>query len=173
MKTLLVLRHAKSSWDDPSLDDHDRPLNPRGARAGTLIGRHLAAHGPEPDLVLCSTARRARDTLALVEAQHPGAFTVEYDRGLYLPGELALLGRIQDLNDTHSCAMIVAHNPDLQQLVLMLAADGDPEQLLRVRTKYPTGALATLVMAVDRWAAVAPGTGRLADLVTPKTLKAE
>src|SRR4051812_25831408 len=141
MKRLYLLRHAKSSWKDTSLPDHDRPLAGRGRRAAKAIARHLREQGIEPELVLCSTARRARETLERIE---PGLGTpaVQVEDDLYAASAPVLLDRLRNVPDTVGSVMLIGHNPGLQELALDLA---HPAPAVReLATKYPTAALATL-----------------------------
>jgi phosphohistidine phosphatase len=160
-KRLLLLRHAKSSWDDPTLADHDRPLAPRGRRAAKRMGRYLRGEELEVSLVLCSSARRARETLDLVE---PGGRT-EIDPEVYGASAAALLERVQRVPDEAGTVMLVGHNPAIQDLLVSLVAEpGD----LAVQ-KFPTGALATLTVH-GPWRSLEPGQAELAALVTPRQL---
>ncbi|WP_207476209.1 SixA phosphatase family protein [Arenibaculum pallidiluteum] len=171
MKLLHLLRHAKSAWDDAGLADHDRPLAPRGARAATLMGRHLARQDFRTDLVLCSTARRAVDTATIVLAQLEGpAPPLEREAGLYLCGDRALLDRLRSLPEAVGSVLLVAHNPDLQNLTLALAGSAAPGLLERVAEKFPTGGLASLSFGIESWADLAPGAGRLEEFAIPKNL---
>ncbi|WP_158044556.1 SixA phosphatase family protein [Skermanella pratensis] len=173
MKTLYLLRHAKSAWNDPSIDDHDRPLAPRGARAATLIGRHLRAEGLRPDVILCSTARRAVDTLALVTAQlgtDRPQVPAQHEHGLYLSGEAALLDRLRRLPDDAATVLLVAHNPDLHNLAQDLAGDGDQADLRSLAAKFPTAALAVLTFPRDSWGDIGSRAGTLSRLILPKKL---
>lgn len=170
MKTLLLLRHGKSAWDDPTLEDHDRPLAPRGTRAAGLIGRHLRGRGVRLDLVLCSTARRAVDTAALALAECAPDAPVEHERGLYLCGTQVLLQRLHDAPDSAASLMLVAHNPDMGALANLLAGDGDPAVLAALAEKFPTGACAVLLFGVTRWSDLEPGGGRLVEFVRPRKL---
>ena len=173
MKTLFLLRHAKSGWDDATLDDHDRPLNARGRKAAPEIGRWALKSGLIPDLILCSTSVRTRDTVALAfpETTRP---PVEYDRELYLAPMEVLLARIQDQDDARNALMLVGHNPGLGDLAVALARTGGPapEEARRraLATKFPTLGFAGFVFAVDRWRDVSPGAGQLTHFVTPKDL---
>ena len=169
MKVLYLLRHAKSSWDDPVLSDHERPLAPRGRRAAARIAEHLNREGIRPALILCSSSRRTRQTLELVAAALPDAPThVEAD--LYGAGEGSLLGRLHRLPDTADSVLLVGHNPGLQDLAVALAEGGDAETLARLRAKMPTGALATLAAPVTRWRDLRPGGGELVAFVVPREL---
>jgi phosphohistidine phosphatase len=173
MKKLYLLRHGKSAWNDPSLADHDRPLAPRGARAATLIGRQLRKDGFRADCILCSTARRAVDTLDLVTAQlgHDASeIPVHRERGLYLSGERALLERLRRLPDTVKTVMLVGHNPDLHHLARELAGGGAAEDLKSLAAKFPTAGLAVLKFPVETWSDIGPRAGTLTHFIVPKKL---
>lgn len=168
-KQLYVLRHAKSSWDDPGLDDHDRPLAPRGRRAVQVLNDYSTSHGIVPALVLCSTSRRTRETLAGVVPEARALIEPE----LYTATAGSILERLRGLPHETSSAMVIGHNPAMQMLVLKLSAAGrDPSEeddLATVRRKYPTGALATLSFE-GPWSDLGPGRARLTGLVRPKDL---
>lgn len=161
MKTVWLLRHAKSSWEDDMLSDHDRPLAPRGRKAGKRLRRFVSENGIRPDLALCSTALRARSTLDLV-LPGLGAPRVELDGDIYLASAHALLLRLKLLEPVVSRVMLVGHNPGLHELACLLAPPG-PEAL-------PTGALAELRLAIDDWPSAAPGCATLDRLTLPRSL---
>jgi phosphohistidine phosphatase len=168
MKRIYLLRHAKSSWKDTSLPDHDRPLAGRGRRAAKAIARHMREHGIEPELVLCSTARRARETLELIEpALDTRAVHVEHD--LYAASAPALLERLRTVPDTVESVLLIGHNPGLQELALDLARSGSAAGELGA--KYPTAALATLAFPASSWQRLDRGTGELVELVRPRDLE--
>jgi phosphohistidine phosphatase len=165
-KQLFVLRHAKSSWDDPGLDDHERPLAPRGRRAAKLISAYLRAAEIEPALVLCSPARRTRETL---ESVAPGGEAV-IEPELYAASVATVLGRLRRVPPATPSVMVVGHNPSLQMLVARLGrGDVDDPTLTAVRQKFPTGALATLSFACD-WSQLDSGCAVLTAFVRPKDL---
>jgi phosphohistidine phosphatase len=167
-KRLFILRHAKSSWDDPGLADHERPLAPRGRRAVEAIAAHLNAAGIAPELVLCSSARRTRETLEGVAVG--GEHVIESD--LYGASCQDVLERLHRVPAGVGSVMLVGHNPTLQALVLRLADDdgaSDDSCLAEVRRKFPTGALATLTFD-GTWEELSPGSARLASYVRPKSL---
>lgn len=168
MRVLFLLRHGKSAWDDPALPDHDRPLAPRGVRAARVIGARLAQRVPLPELILCSSARRAVETLDLVRAELPGPIAVEVERGLYLCGSRVLVARVRDLPDTVSAAMTVGHNPDFHDTACLLAGAGEPEVRAQMTEKFPTAACAILRFSIDRWAEVAPDGGELIAFEMPR-----
>ena len=165
-KRLYVLRHAKSSWDNPGLDDHERPLAPRGQRACAGMAEHIRSAEIAPDVVLCSTARRTRETLEGVNP--PGKRLIEAE--LYSASTQDLVDRLHQLSDDVSSAMLIGHNPSMQMLVLRLARRGDDEpERDAIERKFPTGALATLTFECS-WSELGPGSARLTAFVKPKEL---
>jgi phosphohistidine phosphatase len=171
MKILYLLRHAKSSWDDPGLADHDRPLASRGMTAAPLVGRQLKSMGARPDRVLCSTARRARETCdRVLTAMEAGDVPVERERGLYLCGHRLLLDRLRAVPDEAASLMLVAHNPDLQRLALRLTGSGDQALRAALAEKFPTGACLILRFDVERWQNIGTSDGHLVDFIRPRTL---
>jgi phosphohistidine phosphatase len=166
---LYLLRHAKSSWDDPALADRERPLAPRGRAALRLMAGHLAREGIVPELVLCSPAQRAQETLEGIAAAIGDGADVETEEELYGASADDLLERLQKIPATVSSVMLIGHNPALVELAARLAGD-DGEGLERLERKYPTGALATLSFD-EGWVRLAPGTGRLVEFVRPKDLR--
>lgn len=171
MKHLWLLRHAESSRDNPWLADHDRPLAPRGERDAARIGRHLRETDIRPDLILCSTARRTEQTLALLleQFERPN-FPVEKDASLYLPGWRVLAERLQRLPDEVGSVLLVAHNPDLQELILKLAGPEDAGLRKAIAKEFPPAALAAVTLPAASWAAMTPETGRLDSFVRPGDL---
>jgi phosphohistidine phosphatase len=166
MKRLLLLRHAKSSWDDASLADRDRPLAPRGHKAAERMAEHLRSSAPGVDLVLCSPALRTTETLEHVgRAFGEAEMVVEDD--LYGASEDELLDRLREVSDQVDGVALIGHNPGIQDLGTGLAGDG--EDLERMRTKFPTGALAVLEFD-GSWATLEPGEARLVSFVTPRDL---
>jgi phosphohistidine phosphatase len=165
--TLLLLRHAKSSWADPALPDHDRPLASRGRRDARRIAKHLAGLDFEPELVLCSSAVRTRETLELVRPAL-GNSKVLFEDALYGASSDELLGRIRVVPDVVGSVVLIGHNPGLEQLALLLASSGHERRGLE--TKFPTAALATL--AVEKtWSRLSPGDAILTSYVVPKQLR--
>jgi phosphohistidine phosphatase len=166
MKRLLLLRHAKSSWDDPALADHERPLAPRGHRAAESMAEYLRSSVPHPDLVLCSSALRTRETLDRMSKAF-GDAEVVVDDGLYGASDDLLLERLRGVAGRFETVAVIGHNPGVHDLAIALAGSG--EGLSRMRAKLPTGALA--VLAFDGpWGELAPGDARLEAFVTPKDL---
>ncbi len=166
MKLLHLLRHAKSSWDDPNLRDAERPLAPRGRKATKRMAAHLRRQKIRPELVLCSTALRARETLEGIRPALAGV-PARFEEGLYGAGAQELLDRLHALDDAVGSVMMIGHNPGLQDLALLLAGEG--ADLPRLREKFPTGALATF--EVETWWGLGPGSARLQALVVPRELR--
>jgi phosphohistidine phosphatase len=175
-KHLFVLRHAKSSWDDPVLDDHERPLAPRGVRAVKLLNKYVRERGIKPAQVLCSSSRRTRETLAGVD---PGGETL-IESDLYDATCASLIDRLRRVPDDTPSVMLIGHNPAMQMLVLRLTGangDGhgngsvqpDGSDLGELQRKFPTAALATLTFECE-WSELGPACARLADYVRPKSL---
>jgi len=145
MHRLFVLRHAKSSWNNAHQADFDRPLAPRGQKAADTVADHIAGLDHAPALVLCSTARRAQDTLEPLRARLPQSTEVHLEDDLYGAAAPELVARLRIVPEEVVSVMLVGHNPGLEDLVRGLGRDGDAAAIARVHTKFPTAALATLV----------------------------
>lgn len=168
-RSLLLLRHAKSSWDDPSLRDHDRPLSPRGKRATLALRNHLESIAPSIHLVLCSTARRTVETWEGIAPAFVAAPEVVFDIDLYGASAHRLLAAVRDVPDTVAGLLVIAHNPGIEDLAGELTGTGDPETRSRLHERYPTGGLATL-MVTGSWGALDWGDAELVDFVLPRDL---
>ena len=167
VKRVYLLRHAKSAWDDTSLRDRDRPLAPRGRKAAKRMGRWSRKHDVRPQLVVCSNAVRARETLQrMLPALGEPEVWVEVT--LYAASADTLLERIRAFPDEVDDAMLVGHNPGVMDLVLLLARPGTLRD--RASENVPTGALAVLELDASRWPAAAPGAATLRRFVVPREL---
>ena len=174
--TLVLLRHAKSAW--PDMADHDRPLAPRGIRAAPEMGRWLRDAGLVPDQVLCSTARRARETWQFVQEGLAATPPVTFEGRIYDAGAANLLAVIREAPAAAGTLLLIGHNPGIGDLAVLLAAPtgagpggagaGDRE---RMRAKFPTAAVAVLRFA-GTWHELARGQARLTAFVTPRDLGA-
>lgn len=171
MKRLLLLRHAKSSWGDPALDDFERPLAPRGRRAAPLMASALLERGWAPDAALVSPAARTRETWALVAAALPDAPEPAFPKPLYLASPAVLLDTVRRAPAAAEVLLLLGHNPGLERLAAQLAGpDSDPAALAALRSKFPTAGLA-VVEAAGEWSALEEGGGRLVAFLTPKGLE--
>jgi phosphohistidine phosphatase len=170
MLTLSLLRHAKSSWDDASGDDFQRPLAKRGESAAPRMGAFMAQQGLAPELILCSPAVRARETLDLVLPRLAGGPTIVYEESFYLAAPSVLLARLRKVEGKVRHVMIVGHDPGMHALALELSGTGDAEMLQALAAKFPTAGLAVIRFKVRAWARIGPAKGRLELFMTPKTL---
>ena len=170
MRQLLLLRHAKSSWDDTTLADLERPLNARGRAAARAMGEHIHKLGLEPDLVLVSPSTRTMQTVDALEPWDDQPLIEPIDQ-LYLAPAPLLLTVLNAIPETVRSAMLIGHNPGLHDLALMLASDtGDAAARRRLKDGFPTGALVELSVALP-WARLGPGGGRVVRFVAPRDLK--
>jgi len=175
MKTLHLLRHAKSDWANADLGDHERPLNARGIAAAKAMGSRLAREDFGVDAIFCSTATRARETYQLLVKPLPRIPATFHDE-LYMvsPGEL--LAFVRSVADTHQSIMLIGHNPATHALALSMitrAATGAGKSLAALKEKYSTGALCTIRFEVAQWREVSAGNGTLVRYLRPKDLAAE
>src|SRR5262245_44039689 len=171
MLALSLLRHAKSSWADGRIKDFERPLNERGEKAAPRMGTYMARHGLAPELILCSTAVRARQTLDLLLPHLKGAPVVVYEDVLYLASPATLLARVRKVAAKVRHAMVVGHDPGMHTLARDLAGSGADEDLEALAEKFPTAGLAVIVFSVRSWPKVQPGAGRLQVFMAPKRLR--
>lgn len=165
MKRLILTRHAKSAWDDPSMADHDRPLNDRGKIAAADLGQWLASRGYVPQEVLCSDALRTRKTWSGVAPALPGTPVLELKPALYHAGPDVMLAVLKHASaDT---VMMIAHNPGIAEFAAKLVATApiNPEF-----SRYPTGATTVIEFAATSWADVTFGSGVCSDFVIPREI---
>lgn len=153
------------------MDDHDRPLNRRGERAAQAIADHVARRVPLPDMILCSTSTRTRQTLAPLLKRVAGPTPpVSFERDLYLASEDTLLGHLRALPDDVSAVLLIGHNDGIWRLAELLAGTGPADAMAKLQEKYPTGALATLRAPDGRWRDLGPHAAELVAFVRPRDL---
>lgn len=172
MKSLTLLRHAKSGWDDPISRDFDRPLNRRGRRAARTVGGEMKAQGLAFDLVLASPARRVIETLEEVESAY-GPFGPRFDQRLYLASTATLLEIVRAAPDEVERLLLVGHNPGLEDIALRLTRRDEEGLRGEIEVKYPTGTVAEIRLPVERWAEVKEGSGRITRFIRPRDLDPE
>ncbi|HHI81543.1 MAG TPA: histidine phosphatase family protein [Rhizobiales bacterium] len=168
---LLLMRHAKSGWGDPGLADHARPLTKRGRKAAAAMGRYMAAHGLVPKQILCSSAKRAKQTLKGVtgELKAPDDITITDD--LYaFSGFQAPLNVIRRLAKNKSPLMVIAHNPSIEDLAFELTGAGNNAARALMAQKYPTAALAVIDFDLHNWAELQTGIGTMINFIRPRDL---
>jgi phosphohistidine phosphatase len=171
MLRLILMRHAKSSWSDKALDDRERPLSARGRAAAPRMGEALAERDLVPDLILCSPAKRTRQTLDLVTEGMRAKPRTKVSEALYAFGDgSAYLRAINEQPKGRSLLMIIGHNPSLASLADRLAGNGEESALTAMRRKFPTAAVAYLTFPASRWRDVGWGSGKLEWFLTPKML---
>lgn len=171
MKTLTLLRHAKSAWDDPVARDFDRPLNRRGRRAAKTIGREMRAQGLIFDAVIASPAVRVMETLADVAEGYGRQLEPHYDKRVYLATADTLLDLVHEADDGAERLLIVGHNPGLERLAMLLT-DGEGLRT-ELAIKYPTATVAEISLPVEHWREVREGIGTLDRFIRPRDLDPE
>jgi phosphohistidine phosphatase len=161
MRKLLVLRHAKSSWDDPALSDFERPLNDRGKRTAPFMGKFIADNGLIPDVIVSSPASRARETTESIADAMQYSGDAIFDPDIYEASPNKLVRAVSKISDEHQTAMIVGHNPGLESLVYHLTGTFEP---------MPTAALAVIELDIESWGDVGTDTGELQNIFRPREL---
>lgn len=162
-KHLVLLRHAKSSWADPEMIDHDRPLNKRGRRDACLVGEHLRSLRMQPELVLCSSATRTCQTLELLHIASSANVLVEDD--LYCADPSALIARLRRVPASVRSVLLIGHNPGIEDLMRMLIGDD-----VVMPEKFPTGAMADMRLSIRTWKELDAEIARLRAFVVPRNL---
>jgi phosphohistidine phosphatase len=171
MKTLHFLRHAKSSWKDPGLDDHERPLAKGGRESAKTIAAYLRRAKIAPDLVICSTAVRARQTLdPIAKAIKPPKVVLE--KGIYEAAQRKLWKYLRNLPERAECVLLIGHNPGLHDFALALADAASRKRLPPPGGKFPTGAMATFCFD-GTWNELRPGSAAAAAFTTPKEMESQ
>ncbi len=171
MKSLTLLRHAKSDWADPALSDFGRPLNARGRRAARAMGREMQSLGLAFDAVVASPAARVVETVAGLAEGYGGALAPAYDERVYLASAGTLLRIVREADDRYDRLLIVGHNPGMERLALLLGRGGALRD--EVAVKYPTAALAEIGLPVAHWRDVGEGAGTLERFIRPRDLDPE
>jgi phosphohistidine phosphatase len=162
MKTLLILRHAKSSWREEHLSDHDRPLNKRGRRDAPGMGKLIGEKGLQPQLIICSGAKRARETVELVTTACGYKGELRFSEALYAAPAEAYISVLRELDEKYERVMVVGHNPGLEELL---------EGFTKEEQTLPTAALAQVALPIETWQELKGSSeGRLTDLWVPRQL---
>lgn len=159
MKTLFVLRHAKSSWENPDWADFERPLNARGLAAAQFIGALIYERRLEPQIIVSSPAKRAKQTAVLVKEIAEIAKPIKFDERIYEASPLALFNLIREFDDRYESVLIVGHNPGFENLVRLLTGEA---------VSMPTAALARINLKIEKWSELEADRGKLEFLIRPK-----
>ena len=170
MLRLMLVRHAKSSWDEPELADYDRPLNARGREAAPRMGEFLAERWLIPTRILCSAAQRARETLASMLPAFGGDIDIRVAARLYDADAPGYLEAIREFGGTDLTLMLIGHNPATEDLAQVLAPIGDAAGLEAMKGKYPTAGVAVIGFETAAWRDIGPGGGTLLSFHTPKSI---
>jgi phosphohistidine phosphatase len=170
VKRLAILRHAKSSWDDPHLEDFNRPLNDRGWKAAKRIGRELEKRGVTFDLVIASPAARVRETIDGLREKLKLDVEIRFEPRMYGASEESLFEIVSEIRESANAPLLVGHNPGLQQLILGLTRDHPDHLRSRVEEKFPTAAFAAIELPARRWIEAKASSGKIADLIRPNEL---
>lgn len=171
MKTLALLRHAKSEWSDPRARDFDRPLNKRGVAGAQLMGRHIHDSGLRFQRMLASPAVRVTDTIEQASKAWGHSFPVEWDRRIYLASSATLMDLLRDIDGDPEGILMVGHNPGLEDLIFDLVPDDGSSPLRAlVEEKFPTATFAVLELDITRWDDIDEGCARLVSLTRPRDL---
>lgn len=170
MKKVILLRHAKSSWDDPGVEDHDRPLNKRGRVSAPLISRWLSQRRHLPEMVLCSSSARTRETVSRMRDAMPDLPQPVVERELYHASPCVMRDRLAKLPRDCDTVMLVGHNPGLGSLVRKMSDGKENRRCRRAYEHFPTGAAAVLELDVDDWSKVDFNQARFVDFAVPREL---
>ena len=162
MKTLYLMRHAKSSWEDASLSDFERPLNDRGLSAAPFMGKLMREKGLEPDVILSSPAERAKQTASLVKEASGISHEIRFDDRIYEASPHTLVQVASEIDNANTSAMLVGHNPGMEGFIRYLTGNLEP---------MPTAALAGIKLNIDKWSEIADGCGDLLEILRPKDLR--
>ena len=170
MKRLTILRHAKSSWDNPGLEDFNRPLNNRGWKAARAMGRELDKKNAKFDLIIASPAARVRETIDGLKEKLKLNVEIRFEPRMYAATRKMLLEIVHEIEERVHSPLLVGHNPGLQQFLVEITHD-DPKKLRRrIKSKFPTGALAAIEFPARRWEDIKDGSGEIAELILSKEL---
>lgn len=172
MRRLILFRHAKSDWDDPSSADYDRTLAERGREAAPRMGAYLAREGLIPDRVIVSSARRTRETWALLAKELPVIEDIRLEPRIYEASVDALFAVIRENREEAATLMLVGHNPGLQSLALLAGRRQASPVREAIMRKFPTAAICVLTAQYDSWAELSPDTAAIERFVTPKSIGA-
>ena len=171
-KSLILMRHAKSSHEDRSLSDFDRPLNDRGRQASRDIGAYLAGAAPRPDSVLCSSARRARETLEHLDFAALAGVERRFGDDLYLAEAAYILGEIVKTDDSVAALLVIGHNPGIHDLARRLCGAAARAAGEKLAARFPTGALAVFRAEIEHWREFDSAPTHLEAFIRPRDLNA-
>lgn len=170
MKTVILMRHAKSSWSDPGLDDHDRPLNKRGRKSAPVMAKWLKEQGLLPDRILCSSSRRTQETVERMREEVPSLPEAEITEALYHASPDVILEQLQQLPGDCTRALVLGHEPTMSSALLLLDSSATSPGLYRAYEHYPTAAIAVLEADVADWRELKAGRAKFTSFAVPREL---
>lgn len=173
MKNLYLMRHGEAGWGNPSDGDFARPLEARGERAAQLMGRHMASSNMDIDLILCSAATRARQTLTHFLEGYAGNLENRIEETLYLAPPQTIINHLRAVPDMINSVLIIGHNPGFQSLSLFLASENSGEDRRRIQYQFATGGLAAFTYDRASWRSIEGDAFSLTGYYTPNSLQAE
>ena len=171
MRTLIFLRHAKSSWALPGVDDFDRPLNERGNKAAPKMANWLISKSIKPDVIICSSAKRTSETLAHIQPAFDQSTATIMEPNLYLASSERLFESAAALDDTVQTAMLLGHNPGMHDAALSALTAANRRESGEMRSRFPTCACAIISLPINRWSEITTDIGELNAYMTPRGLK--
>ena len=172
MRTLIILRHAKSSWGSPELDDFDRPLNDRGNKDAPLMAKWLDEQAPYIDEILCSSAARTRATADHITTVRSTKPSIHFHDTLYLATPETIKGLLAKLDTSTKTAMVIGHNPGVHESAFRFLTKAERDKAGLLRERFPTAACAIIKLAIEDWNEIAWNSGALLSFMVPKILKA-
>ncbi|KZL21367.1 2,3-bisphosphoglycerate-dependent phosphoglycerate mutase [Pseudovibrio axinellae] len=172
MLRLMLLRHAKSDWNDEGVHDHDRSLNSSGWKAAARVGAHIHQHKLHPKLILCSTALRTRQTLMEIMPYLRCDTRIQLLRDLYNSSDADYIDTIRAFGGGYDTALVIGHNTAIQDTALELTGKGNPEYMQQMQSKFPTSALAMIDFEEHRWSEIERRKGRIVSFFQPRHLQA-
>lgn len=161
MKTLLIMRHAKSSWENSDYSDFEQPLNEFGLKAAPFMGNIIYKNGLQPDLIISSPAKRAKQTAVLIKAVAEIKANIEYREELYGARASAFLDVTSDIKETHESVLIIGHNPELERFIHLLTSE---------QQSMPTASFAIIKLNIEKWSEMTANCGQLELVVRPRDL---
>tara|TARA_Y100001970_G_C14159549_1_gene817679 strand:+ start:832 stop:1407 length:576 start_codon:yes stop_codon:yes gene_type:complete len=169
-KSLILMRHAKSSWDNSYKDDFDRPLNSRGKENAQMVAKHIHSLGFKPELTLCSSAARCKQTLELIIPYFPTKMHIRYLDELYLAPERTILEMIKSIELSINQMLVIGHNPGLSDLSQSLIYSSNKKNDYFETQQFPTSAASIFEMSINNWLNLKLSDSKIIDFVTPKKL---
>lgn len=170
MRTLYLLRHAKSDWDESSTADFDRPLSKRGFSAAPRMGLFMQENKFAPERIFCSSAKRTRQTLGALQPYLGDCTDVQFMERIYTGGAQEYFNLLRNHGENAQSLMLIGHNPSIQGLALALSGSGDETARQQMATKYPTAGLSVIQFKIDNWSEIAESSGHLELFVTPRLI---